>query len=404
MRTKNYHCPVGSDIFWEFLSLWLIPEDEACIWASITRFSIKMCFDLVVILKCLSHYAILISSSNDEFLKFETWRVQRTSAQFLLLHYSNWRLLCLKETEIRFRWCHVGQNVCMCVCVLHCFFKLILGNRCGPVTQYVHALVYVCYNHSVCVPVYVWPGTVCMRVCHGMCVWVWRVCVCVCVRVCVCLCVRIYTHINVYIYMYIFVYIFVYRNTYVAHMLHCKMFLQVQTVWKCTNENGQCDLSLSLSLSFGRWTTLANQATWVPWTTTNLEPPRWHPKPLTFAHVHCYNHHGLETFEMTAHKILSLIYTFGPMQECRLNQNTSVTDSACTGDAGKSCTLFFDGYCATAQGSLDWFEVDFRACQACLFRLICVLTDFWSPMFLSCSPVVRFWTPCTASPTRWECL
>ena len=35
--------------------------------------------------------------------------------------------------------------------------------------------------------------------------------------------------------------------------------------------------------------------------------------------------------------------------------------------------LFFDGYCSSAQGLLDWFEVDIGFSKLCLLRLICVL-------------------------------
>ena len=34
------------------------------------------------------------------------------------------------------------------------------------------------------------------------------------------------------------------------------------------------------------------------------------------------------------------------------------------------CSCFFDGYCATAQGSLDWFEVDLSARPASSFRVL----------------------------------
>ena len=48
----------------------------------------------------------------------------------------------------------------------------------------------------------------------------------------------------------------------------------------------------------------------------------------------------------------------------------------------------FDGYCATAQGSLDWFDVDLRARRASLFRWICVL------LFLNCK---LFWNNALSS-------
>ena len=59
---------------------------------------------------------------------------------------------------------------------------------------------------------------------------------------------------------------------------------------------------------------------------------------------------------------------------------------------------FFDGYCSTVQGLLDWFEVNLGFTRAFIYsnRFVC------SVCF--CSPLVLFWTFCTASPARWECL
>jgi len=35
---------------------------------------------------------------------------------------------------------------------------------------------------------------------------------------------------------------------------------------------------------------------------------------------------------------------------------------------------FFDVYCATAQGSFDWFDIDLRARPAAVIRVVCVLS------------------------------
>ena len=59
---------------------------------------------------------------------------------------------------------------------------------------------------------------------------------------------------------------------------------------------------------------------------------------------------------------------------------------------------FFDGYCSTVQGLLDWFEVDLGFTRAFIYsnRFVCSVCLR--------SPLVLFWTFCTASPARWECL
>ena len=64
----------------------------------------------------------------------------------------------------------------------------------------------------------------------------------------------------------------------------------------------------------------------------------------------------------------------------------------------KYCHAFFDGYCSTVQGLLGWFEVDLGFIRAFIFsnRFVCSVCI--------CSPLVLFWTFCTASPARWECL
>ena len=65
---------------------------------------------------------------------------------------------------------------------------------------------------------------------------------------------------------------------------------------------------------------------------------------------------------------------------------------------------FFDGYCGTVQGLLDWFEADFGFTELLFIQIdLCVLCVFvlYSRVSLSSCP---FWTFCTASPARWECL
>jgi len=66
--------------------------------------------------------------------------------------------------------------------------------------------------------------------------------------------------------------------------------------------------------------------------------------------------------------------------------------------------FFFDGYCHTVQGLLDWFEVDLGFTKLSFIQIdLCVLCVFvlYSRVALSSCP---FWTFCTASPARWECL
>ena len=65
---------------------------------------------------------------------------------------------------------------------------------------------------------------------------------------------------------------------------------------------------------------------------------------------------------------------------------------------------FFDGYCSTVQGLLDWFEVDLGFTELSFIQIdLCVLYVFvlYSRVSLSSCP---FWTFRTASPARWECL
>jgi len=70
-----------------------------------------------------------------------------------------------------------------------------------------------------------------------------------------------------------------------------------------------------------------------------------------------------------------------------------------------SSSLELDGYCSTVQGLLEWFEVDLGFTEIWFIQIdLCVLLVFGSllprlTLFLSI-----FWTSCTASPARWECL
>jgi len=70
----------------------------------------------------------------------------------------------------------------------------------------------------------------------------------------------------------------------------------------------------------------------------------------------------------------------------------------------KFFSTFFDGYCSTVQGLIDWFEVDLGFTELSSIQIdLCVLCVFvlYSRVSLSSCP---FWTFCTASPARWECL
>ena len=70
----------------------------------------------------------------------------------------------------------------------------------------------------------------------------------------------------------------------------------------------------------------------------------------------------------------------------------------------KYARLFFDGYCSTVQGLLDWFEVDLGFTELSFIQIdLCVLCVFFLYSRVSLSSV-PFWTFCTASPARWECL
>jgi len=64
-------------------------------------------------------------------------------------------------------------------------------------------------------------------------------------------------------------------------------------------------------------------------------------------------------------------------------------------------SAFLDGYCSTVQGLLDWFEVDLG-----FTKLLFIQTGLYVRVFLfstpSRSPLVLFWTSCTASPARWD--
>ena len=63
-----------------------------------------------------------------------------------------------------------------------------------------------------------------------------------------------------------------------------------------------------------------------------------------------------------------------------------------------------DGYCSTVQGLLDWFEVDLGFTELSFIQIdLCVLcvSVLYSHVSLSSC---HFWTFCTASSARWECL
>ena len=67
--------------------------------------------------------------------------------------------------------------------------------------------------------------------------------------------------------------------------------------------------------------------------------------------------------------------------------------------------IFLDGYCSTAQGLLDWFEVDLGFTELSFIQIdLCVLCVFVLYSRVSPSSLVLFRTFCTASPARWECL
>ena len=64
--------------------------------------------------------------------------------------------------------------------------------------------------------------------------------------------------------------------------------------------------------------------------------------------------------------------------------------------------FFYYRYCTTSPGSLDWFEVEFRACPSSLLWVICLLPIFIISYALLADSSRLFWTPCTAFPARWE--
>jgi len=85
------------------------------------------------------------------------------------------------------------------------------------------------------------------------------------------------------------------------------------------------------------------------------------------------------------------------------NAQVGVEDSAKTGASHltlSACVIFFDGYCSTVQGLLDWFEVDLGFTELSFIQIdLCVLCVFvlYPRVSLSTCP---FWTFCTASPAR----
>ena len=54
------------------------------------------------------------------------------------------------------------------------------------------------------------------------------------------------------------------------------------------------------------------------------------------------------------------------------------------------CNTFFDGYCSTVQGLLDWFEVDLGFTELHFFKLICVFCVFLFSTPAFHSPLVLF--------------
>jgi len=105
---------------------------------------------------------------------------------------------------------------------------------------------------------------------------------------------------------------------------------------------------------------------------------------------HLHQHHTLDIYisllTFTSHSRNSIDYLF------------VYTSFFCTS------TSFFDGYCSTVQGLLDWFEVDSGFTELSFIQIdlnvVCVFV-LYSRVSLSSCP---FWTFCTASPARWECL
>ena len=114
------------------------------------------------------------------------------------------------------------------------------------------------------------------------------------------------------------------------------------------------------------------------------------PSTSTSHSQHLHQHHTLDIY-------ISLL-TFSSHSRNSIDYLFVYTSFFCTS------TSFFDGYCSTVQCFLDWFEVDSGFTELPFIQIdlnvVCVFV-LYSRVSLSSCP---FWTFCTASPARWECL